>query len=82
VSSDVIPLHRCVQLRPGDQAGPYVLGEPLGSGGMGEVHRARDVRLDRVVAIKSLPAHTRRACGWRWYNHSLCSAAFSRVQLA
>ena len=34
------------------QLGPYVLLAPIGAGGMGEVWKARDTRLDRVVAIK------------------------------
>ena len=45
-------------LTPGTRLGPYAILEPLGTGGMGEVHRARDTRLDRIVAIKVLPAQT------------------------
>ena len=41
----------------GKKLGHYEILAPLGAGGMGEVYRARDPRLDRIVAIKILPAH-------------------------
>ena len=43
-------------LLPGDRLGPYAIVGPLGAGGMGEVYRARDGKLNRDVAIKVLPA--------------------------
>src|SRR5271169_3180031 len=44
-------------LTSGTKLGPYEIQSPLGAGGMGEVYRARDPRLDREVAIKVLPSH-------------------------
>src|SRR5246500_125434 len=41
----------------GQRVGPYEILSAIGAGGMGEVYRARDTRLDRIVAIKILPDH-------------------------
>ena len=43
-------------LTSGSRVGPYEIVSAAGAGGMGEVYRARDTRLDRTVAIKILPA--------------------------
>ena len=44
-----------MSLSAGSRLGPYEIQSAIGSGGMGEVYRARDTRLDRTVAIKVLP---------------------------
>ena len=44
-------------LSPATRLGPYEILAPIGAGGMGEVYRAKDTRLERTVAIKVLPAH-------------------------
>jgi serine/threonine protein kinase len=46
-----------MMLAAGSKLGPYEVVSPLGAGGMGEVYRARDTRLERTVAIKILPDH-------------------------
>src|SRR6266550_8392146 len=46
-----------MSLSPGTKLGPYEIQSPLGAGGMGEVYRALDTRLDRAIAIKILPDH-------------------------
>jgi len=46
-----------VNLSAGNKLGPYEIVAPLGAGGMGEVDRARDTRLERTVAIIVFPAY-------------------------
>jgi serine/threonine protein kinase len=48
---------RIVILSPGTRLGPYEILAPIGAGGMGEVLKARDTRLDRIVAVNVLPEH-------------------------
>src|ERR1700693_6238492 len=46
-----------MSLNAGTRLGPYEIVSSAGAGGMGEVYKARDTRLDRTVAIKVLPTH-------------------------
>src|SRR5215813_2712438 len=46
-----------MSLTSGTKLGPYEIVAPLGAGGMGEVYRGRDTRLERIVAIKILSEH-------------------------
>jgi serine/threonine protein kinase len=52
-------------LAAGTQLGPYEIVSLAGTGGMAEVYRARDTRLERTVAIKILPPHFSDQLGWR-----------------
>jgi serine/threonine protein kinase len=52
-------------LPAGTRLGPYEVVSPLGAGGMGEVYRGRDTRLERAVAIKVLAAHLTNSPGLR-----------------
>jgi serine/threonine protein kinase len=53
-------------LQLGQRLGPYEILSAIGAGGMGEVYRARDTRLNRTVAIKVLPAHAVRVVPPHW----------------
>src|SRR5947209_600312 len=46
-----------MSLEPGTRLGPYEIVSAIGAGGMGEVYKARDTRLERTAAIKVLPSH-------------------------
>jgi predicted ATPase/serine/threonine protein kinase len=60
----------------GTKLGPYEIQSPLGAGGMGEVYRARDTRLNREVAIKILPAaFAADSDRLRRFKHEACSAS-------
>src|SRR6266581_3151542 len=51
-----------MSLSAGARLGPYEIVGPLGAGGMGEVYRARDTRLERDVAVKVLTPHLTESC--------------------
>ncbi len=53
-------------LAPGVWLGPYAITAQIGVGGMGEVYRARDTKLDRDVAIKVLPCCLPETSEPRW----------------
>jgi Tol biopolymer transport system component len=54
-----------MSMASGTRLGPYEILSPIGAGGMGEVYKARDTRLDRTVAIKILPGALAAAPGFR-----------------
>ncbi len=63
----------------GARLGPFDILAPLGAGGMGEVYRARDTRLDRTVAIKLLPSEVVDASGRRVERFRLEARAIARI---
>jgi non-specific serine/threonine protein kinase len=70
-------------IAPGTRLGPYEIQNPLGAGGMGEVYRGRDARLERDVAIKVLPsqlAHDDHALA-RFYREARAAAALSHPNI-
>ena len=61
---DVQSLHHMAPA-PGSSIGPYQVGDRIGAGGMGQVLKARDTRLNRTVALKVLGERCRRTAGAR-----------------
>jgi Tol biopolymer transport system component len=72
-----------VRLTPGHRLGPYEIVALLGAGGMGEVYRARDTRLDREVAIKVLPADrlTDAERRWRFMQEARAASALNHPHI-
>jgi serine/threonine protein kinase len=70
-------------LASGTKLGPYEIASPLGAGGMGEVYRARDTRLDREVAIKVLPESFARDADrlWRFEQEARTVAALNHPNI-
>jgi serine/threonine protein kinase len=66
-----------MSLEPGTRLGPYEILEPLGAGGMGEVHKARDTRLNRIVAIKI----SKQKFSERFENEARAIAAFNHPHI-
>src|SRR5438874_9939816 len=72
-----------MSLAPGTRFGAYEIVAPIGSGGMGEVYRARDPRLNRDVAIKVLPerSHSDREAVARFQNEAQAASALNHPHI-
>ena len=72
-----------MKLAPGSILGQYEIRSPLGAGGMGEVYRARDTRLDREVAIKVLPEFVSSDPDrlWRFEQEARAAAALNHPNI-
>jgi tetratricopeptide (TPR) repeat protein len=68
-------------LTPGTQLGPYKILELIGTGGMGEVYRARDTRLHRDVAVKVLRPLAERDAAKRFQREALAASALSHPNI-
>src|SRR3984893_18605740 len=69
-------------LATGDKLGPYEILAPVGKGGMGEVYRARDTRLNRDVAIKVLPqAFASEAARQRFQREAMAASALNHPNI-
>ena len=69
-------------LAAGDKLGPYEILVPIGKGGMGEVYKARDTRLNRDVAIKILPqAFATTAARERFQREARAASALSHPNI-
>ncbi len=62
-------------LSAGARLGPYEILSLLGAGGMGEVYRARDTRLERTIAVKILPSHIGGDPVAEWFRRSYDAAS-------
>ena len=71
ILSDPVPVGEPRRvMTPGTRLGPYEILGPIGAGGMGEVYRARDSKLERDVAVKVLPQLARARTRTRWRGSS------------
>src|SRR5262249_18546101 len=82
-SRDLFASSRLPSMIVGSRLGPYEIVAPLGAGGMGEVYKARDTRLGRMVAIKILPPElandVRRRERFRREAHAISSVRHAHI---